>query len=626
MQVNTATDILKKYWGYDQFRPLQEDIINHVLANKDTLALLPTGGGKSLCYQVPGMVRKGLCLVISPLIALMQDQVQSLLQKNIPAALLFSGMSREAGDEVINAAINHKLKFLYVSPERLQSNVFLQAFRQMPVSLVAIDEAHCISQWGFDFRPEYLKIHELRNITGSIPFLALTATATATVIADIEKYLQLRKPQLFRQSFERSNLSFYLLNTEDKKRKLLQAIHKLEGCGIVYVKNRKSTSDLCTYLEQQEISAAYYHGGMKADERLKAQQQWIQNEKRVMVATNAFGMGIDKPDVRFVIHYDISESPEAYYQEAGRAGRDGAESRCIVLYQAADKKKMLELFAAAYPDEQEVKKMMQRLYMHLNIPAGSGENTFYPFDLDSFSEKFGIKVFHAYQCLKHLEKQGLIKLSEGVGNPSRLRINATMADISALENIRPDWVELLHLLIRSYAEIFSEYAYINEQLLAKRSGLAQEKIQAMLMAMVRENIVHYIPESTRTGITLLISRTQGIPFDSKRYHFLKDNHYRKLSAMISYAENDTICRNRLLLQYFDETNTKDCGKCDVCRRSLGEDQLTGRIKKFLDQPRTLEELIDLIGTEYRNQVTEVLRWLIDEDAVIRNGEGKFLKA
>jgi len=618
--------ILLKYWGYAFFRPLQEEIIQSILEGRDTLALLPTGGGKSICYQIPALAREGLCLVISPLIALMKDQVDNLKKRGIPAAAIYSGMHRDEIDLVISNAKFGDTKLLYISPERLESTQMRDAIDRMNINLLAVDEAHCISQWGYDFRPPYLKIAEIRPFIPGIPILALTATATPKVIKDIQKKLQFPKENLFQQSFERKNLTYVVIKEEDKQQRLLRIVRKVKGPGIVYVRNRRETKQVADFLVKNKISADCYHAGLDAKTRDRRQQAWMKEEKRVIVSTNAFGMGIDKPNVRFVVHLDLPDCVEAYFQEAGRAGRDLKRSYAILLYEEADIIKARQNLQTSYPSLSTIRSIYQALGNFLQLPVGSGYAESFEFDISAFCEQFKFKPVIVYNGLKFLEKEGYVALNDGLNSPSKLFIKTNKEGIYRFQVANEKYDHFLKSLLRSYPGLFNDFVMIHEAELARRVEMTPAQISKTLQYLDNQNILDYVPRTTKPLVVFLQERLNpdNLSISPEHYKHRLEEATKRLEALINYTQETRKCRSQALLSYFGERNTKRCGMCDVCleRNKLGLneqefEEVLSRIKPLLQQNRaTLEEIVTAASPVHEDKVLVVIRWLLDNGKII----------
>jgi len=618
--------ILLKHWGYSSFRPLQEEIIQSILAGKDTLALLPTGGGKSICFQVPALTKDGLCLVISPLIALMKDQVDNLKKRKIQAAAIYSGMHKDEIDLVISNAKFGKTKLLYISPERLETPSMKDAISRMKINLLAVDEAHCISQWGYDFRPPYLQIARIRPFIPGVPVLALTATATPKVVRDIQQKLEFQSDNLFQQSFERQNLIYVVIKEENKLNRLLKIVEKVKGPGIIYVRNRRETKKIATFLTKNKIPADYYHAGLDPKTRDQKQQAWMQEEKRVIVATNAFGMGIDKPNVRFVVHLDVPDCIEAYFQEAGRGGRDLKRSYAVLLYEKADILDARHNLKKAYPDLNTIKDIYQALGNYCQLPIGSGMDESFEFEISGFSEQFNFQAVIVYSALRFMEKEGYVMLNEGMNNPSRIFIKANKENLYRFQVANESLDHFLKTLLRSYPGLFTDFVIIREAELAKRVTMKTEQVVKNLKFLAKQGILDYMPQRSKPAITYLQER-----LDPKNLHISPENYRirlqeatKRLEAMVSYIESIHKCRSQSLLTYFGEINAKRCGKCDVClernKLSLNErefDEVINRIKpKLKEKPATLEEIVAAASPVHEDKVLLAIRWLLDNEKII----------
>jgi ATP-dependent DNA helicase RecQ len=627
--------VLLKHWGFSSFRPLQEDIIQSVLNGTDTLALLPTGGGKSICYQVPGLVQEGICIVVTPLIALMKDQVQGLKNKGIKAIAVYHGLSKMEIDIAIDNCVYGDTKFLYLSPERLTTDLIRSRLPKMKVNLLAVDEAHCISQWGYDFRPPYLRIAEIREIIPNTPVLALTATATRQVVKDIQEKLLFADQKVFRKTFERKNLAYMVFSVEDKLKKLLQICQKQKGVGIIYVRNRKKTREIATFLKKNEVSADYYHAGLTTMERDLKQNAWMKERTRVIVATNAFGMGIDKPNVRFVIHLDLPESPEAYFQEAGRAGRDGKKSYAVLLYNNADILELKKSHRQSYPPVDFIKNVYNCMGNYFQVAVGSGGDTHQEFDLLDFSNNYNLDPVLVFNAIRFLEKEGYLAMSEAMTNPSRILFILQKEDLYRFQVANPKYDPFIKLLLRSYAGLFTEFIKIREQDIARRANLTVTQTEKLLAYLQKMNILQYEKQNQRPLITWLTDR---LPVD--RLHISKENHKeraefakKRVDAMIRYVQSTNKCRSLYLLAYFNELKATRCGQCDVCLEigqldvsSTEFDQLYYMIKSTIqDHDVAIDELAAMLPTDiHENKIVRVIRWLIDQGQIIENESGRFV--
>jgi ATP-dependent DNA helicase RecQ len=622
--------ILLKYWGYNKFRPLQEDIINASLNGKDTLALLPTGGGKSICFQVPAMAKDGICIVVSPLIALMKDQVENLLKRDIKAVAIYSGMSKREIDITLDNCIYGNIKFLYISPERIHTTIFEERYKKMNVNLIAVDESHCISQWGYDFRPAYLNITKLKELKPGIPVLALTATATPEVVIDIQKQLHFKNENVLQKSFERKNLAYIVLNEEDKLSRLLKVLQSIKGTSVVYVRSRKKTKEIALFLLKNNISADYYHAGLSNDERTKKQADWINNATRVIVSTNAFGMGIDKPDVRTVIHIDLPDSLEAYFQEAGRAGRDEEKAYAILLFQEADRIDLEQRITSGFPPIQTIKNVYQALANFFQIPIGAAYNESYNFNIIDFSNQYNIPVYTIYNSLKFLEKEGYLFLSSSNYNPSRIKIDVSKNELYEFQ-VKNNKLDLfLKTVLRSYAGLFDNYVKINEVELASRLKTNRDKVVKMLNYLSHLKIISYLEQTNLPQLTYLTERLaiEDISIAAKNYHERKEIAIKKMESVIYYVTTKHKCRSEILLGYFGEKEAYRCGVCDVCleRNKLELSDIefslvSNQIKKILMlEPLPITQLIGKIEEIRDDKIIKVIQWLTDNNKLVTNNE------
>lgn len=611
----TPSEILKEYWGYSSFRPLQEEIIKSVLEGDDTMALLPTGGGKSICFQVPAMMKDGVCIVVSPLISLMKDQVKRLTDLGIPASCLVSGMNRYERENVLNKCVYGNMKLLYVSPERLKSQAFIAHLRQMTVSLIVVDEAHCISQWGYDFRPPYLEIANIRQYHPHIPILALTATATPRVVEDIKQRLQFRNGNLFQSSFGRPNVDFMVFKEEDKIGRLFRIISKVQGCGIIYVRNRKKTQEVASQLSEMGISAVAYHAGLSNEERDVRQQIWMAGKCRVVVATNAFGMGIDKPDVRFVIHLDIPDSPEAYYQEAGRAGRDGLKSYAVLLYSNSDLEHLDFMFEQDYPSIQYIKNAYRAICNYYQIPVGSGMDQQFTLDLEGICSTYGFQIYPFFSAIRFLEKEGLLIFPTRNETTSRLYVPINREELYRFQVGNRRYADLLKIILRLHGGLFTEFVHISEREIAKRCYIQEEDVVKALKKLDDMHIVAYQPKSKKPQIIFSSPRVDvsSLYLSDTNYKLLKERAWERIRAMRQYVESTENCRSRMLLEYFGE-KSNDCGRCDVCRvnNSAQRKDLSRAICDLLsEKPMTMKELVVSMPELSEKDLVKVVRGLLD---------------
>ncbi|EJX01102.1 ATP-dependent DNA helicase, RecQ family [gut metagenome] len=563
----TYAEILKQYWGYDAFRGIQEAIIESIGSGHDTLGLMPTGGGKSITFQVPALAQPGLCLVITPLIALMKDQVRNLRDRGIKALAIYSGMTREEIVIALENCIFGDYKFLYISPERLDTDIFRTKLRSMKVSLITVDESHCISQWGYDFRPAYLKIAEVRKLLPGVPVLALTATATPEVVQDIQDRLEFRPDsRVFRMSFERRNLAYIVRRTESKGEELLHILRSLPGSAIVYTRNRRRTREVADWLNQQDITATFYHAGLSNTTKDERQRSWLCGEHRVMVATNAFGMGIDKPDVRLVVHIDMPDSPEAYFQEAGRAGRDGQKAYAVLLFAPSDKTQLKKRISDTFPAIDYIRKVYEDVNYYFQMAMGDGRGCTFAFDLEEFCTRFKHFPVQADSALKILTRAGYLEYTDEQDNASRLLFTLTRDELYRLRDDDPDTEKLINVILRSYTGLFTDYAYINEEVLEKRTGLSRQRIYELLLLLTRRHIVHYIPRKKTPYLIYTRERQDKdrLIFTREVYEDRKASYITRIEAMIAYATATDQCRSRMLLRYFGEQNEHNCRQCDVC--------------------------------------------------------------
>lgn len=618
--------LLKQYWGYDSFRGIQEEIINSISENKDTLGLMPTGGGKSITFQVPALAKDGLCLVITPLIALMKDQVQNLRKRGIKALSIYSGMSRQDIITTLENCIFGNYKFLYISPERLDTEIFRTKLRKMKVSMITVDESHCISQWGYDFRPAYLKIAEIRELLPDVPILALTATATPEVVKDIQARLHFRRENVFCMSFERSNLAYIVRKTDNKTGELLHILRSMPGSAIVYVRNRRRTKEITELLNNEDITADFYHAGLDDATKDIRQHRWQSGGSRVMVATNAFGMGIDKPDVRIVIHMDLPDSIEAYFQEAGRAGRDGQKAYAVILYAKADKTTLHKRIPDTFPEKEYIKDVYEHLQYYYQMAMGDGLDCVREFNIEDFCRKFKYFPVPVDSALKILTQAGYLEYTGEQDNTSRLLFTIRRDELYRLREMGDDMDKLIQTVLRSYTGVFTDYTYINEDSLAIRTGLTRRQIYEQLVHLAKLRIVSYIPRKKTPYIIYTRERIEAqlIHISPEIYEERKARYETRINAMLEYVTNDTLCRSRMLLDYFGEKNEHNCGQCDTCiglRKQTAtcqpdREELYEKIHKILSgAPQTPAGLLEQLPIE-KELLTEALHRLLDEGKII----------
>jgi ATP-dependent DNA helicase RecQ len=631
MNIEPYRQILTKYWGFTSFRPLQEEIIKSVAEGRDTLALMPTGGGKSITFQVPALAHEGICLVITPLISLMKDQVNRLNSLEIKSLAIHSGMTAEEIEIALENAIYGDYKFLYVSPERISTRIFQAKASRLNLSLIAIDEAHCISQWGYDFRPSYLKIAKLReHIPRGVPFLALTASATPQVVEDIMKKLEFSKDNVLKTSFSRKNISYLVRKTEDKPAYLIKTLGKVKGSGIIYVRSRKRCKEVAELLVSKGISADFYHAGLPYELRDKKQAAWTCGETRVIVATNAFGLGIDKSDVRFVIHWDITDSIENYYQESGRAGRDGKPSFAVLLISPADTSRLTDSVRKKFPPVEKIKDVYEALCNYLQVPLGAGKENVFDFSMQEFVSRYRLPVIETYNSLLFLQREGYMEFTEEINNPSRVHFIVSRDDLYKFQVANESFDAFIKLLLRSYTGMFSEFVPVNEETLSKKSAIPKDTIYQFLIKLSSFNIIRYIPGKKTALVIFTEERLErkALMLSPDNYLYVKEKYEQRLEKMIDYAESENRCRSVIILDYFGEEADR-CGICDVCRErnelDLSKyefDIILEEIKSVLAGKRPdAEELVRMISYP-EEKVVKVIRWLLDHNKIIPDASRK----
>lgn len=622
--IEKLRQILTRYWGHSTFRPLQEEIMMSVISGRDTLALMPTGGGKSVTFQVPAMATDGICIVVTPLVALMRDQVIRLRSMDIKAQAIHSGMTREEIDIALDNCVYGDFKFLYISPERIGTSLFQARAQKLNVNLIAVDEAHCISQWGYDFRPSYLKIASLREIVQpGVPVLALTATATDNVVKDITEKLGFRQSNILKTSFKRHNISYIVRKVEDKETYLADTLRKTRGSGIVYVRNRKKTKEIAEMLLARGIPSDFYHAGLPAEMRERKQTSWTAGNTRIIVSTNAFGMGIDKPDVRFVVHWDIPDCIESYFQESGRAGRDGKPSYAVMMWNEEDKRRVLDSVRHRFPPIEKIKDVYEALGNYLDIPVGSGKNNVYDFDMAGFVTRFRLPVTEAYNSLTFLQREGYVEFTEEINNPSRVHFLIGRDELYKFQVANESFDSFIKLLLRSYTGMFSDYVPVNEEFLSNKAGVSRDTIYQYLIRLASQHVISYIP-GKKTPLVIYTEER----LDRKSLHISPDNYLRvkekyeyRIGKMLEYVENETRCRSSVLLDYFSEESDR-CGECDICK-SRNELELSKyefdlilaeirtRLEKEEHDHASLVKSIDY----QQEKVIRVVRWLLDHNKI-----------
>ena len=620
--MNKYQEILKQYWGYDSFRDLQEEIITSIGEGKDTLGLMPTGGGKSITFQVPALAQSGLCIVITPLIALMKDQVQNLRKRGIKALAIYSGMTRQEIVTALENCIFGDYKFLYISPERLDTEIFRIKLRSMKVSMITVDESHCISQWGYDFRPAYLKIAEIRELLPGVPVLALTATATPEVVKDIQSRLNFREENVFRMSFERKNLAYIVRKTDNKTGELLHILKRIDGSAIIYVRNRRRTKEITELLMQEGITADFYHAGLDNAVKDLRQKRWQNGEIRVMVATNAFGMGIDKPDVRIVLHIDLPDSPEAYFQEAGRAGRDGLKAYAVILYAKSDKMTLHKRVADTFPEKEYILQVYEHLQYYYQMAMGDGFQCIREFNLEEFCRKFKYFPVPVDSALKILTQAGYLEYTDEQDNASRILFTIRRDELYKLREMGTEAETLIQTILRSYMGVFTDYAYISEDTLAIRTGLTRQQIYNILVTLTKRRIVDYIPHKKTPYIIYTRERLElrYLHIPASVYEERKARYEARIKAMEEYVTSESVCRSRMLLRYFGEKNEHNCKQCDVCLNRhetdcLPEDSFREMRKQILEllARKSLPPagIANAIEAE-REDISRVIQYLLEE--------------
>lgn len=632
-----AQEVLKQYWGYDYFRPLQAEIIRSVIDKQDTLALMPTGGGKSLCFQVPALMQEGICIVVSPLIALIQDQVEQLKRRGISAIGIFSGMHKNQIDIALDNCIYGDVKFLYVSPERLQTTIFIERVKQMKVNLLAVDEAHCISQWGHDFRPPYMKIAEFRKIIPNVPIIALTATATKEVKEEIQTRLEMVSTAIFQQSFARENLSYSAFKEEDKERRLIKILQNVQGSSVIYVRNRRRTQEISDFLNKNKIITTFYHAGLSADERSKRQINWINNQVRIMVATNAFGMGIDKPDVRTVIHLDLPDTLEAYYQEAGRAGRDGEKAYAVALFNQVDTENLEKNILQNYPPIELVRKVYQCLGNFFQLAVGAGEFTSFDFDLVEFQKRFDLPPTDTYFALKSLENEGFIQLSDAFHSSSKITFKVDNRQLYDFQLRNPKYDSFIKLILRMYGgELFTAFQTISEVNIAKAYSIPIKDVEIMLSSLEKFDLIIYDKQKDKPQVTFLTARfdAKSLPLQIQEINYRKEKALKKAKSVVHYFSHEKRCRTQLLLEYFDEETDDTCGICDNClkqkkqEKQSTEDMLLTKsiqhktLQLLANGAMTLQLIAQIMQPSDQETFKNIIREMIADGVLAYDPEGK----
>lgn len=630
-----SREILQRYWGYASFRPMQEEIVDAVISGNDTLALLPTGGGKSVCFQVPAMVMDGMCLVVTPLIALMKDQVQHLKNIGIPAAAIYSGMHFNELEIVYNHCVFGKLKFLYVSPERLQSERFMELLKRMKINLIAVDESHCISQWGYDFRPPYLQIADIRPYVPNVPVLALTATATPAVVNDIQEKLVFRKKNVFQTSYERKNLTYNVIHHPDKYgtlQRLFQAM--TTGSGIVYVRSRKKTRDIADFLTSKGILATSYHAGLDARQRDSRQSDWMRGKVRVMVATNAFGMGIDKPDVRLVVHLEPPDSLEAYFQEAGRGGRDGKASEAYLLVADQDVKQLKSNLDISYPEPKKIKAVYQALGNYFQLPIGGGKDQSFDFDITAFCNNYNMPILEVFASLQLLEKEGYLLMTEGLKTPARIFLQCNREQLYRFQVEQPAYDAFIKNLLRSYPGLFTDFISLREEDISRKTGIPTDQVIAMLQKLDRLSFLAYVPRKEKPQLIYTIERneTERLTFSKEHYGDRKNNAAKRLQTVIDFVYNNEKCRSIQLLEYFGERLDRRCGNCDVCTKrnklqlnDIEFENIQAQLKVVLaERPYPLFEVMGKVKGYSEEKVLTAIRFMLENRILAKDASERLV--
>ncbi len=619
-------DILKQYWGYDKFRPLQEDIIESFARGNDTLGLMPTGGGKSITFQVPALAKEGICIVITPLIALMKDQVQNLRDRRIKATAVYSGMTHEEIVIALDNCILGDYKFLYISPERINTELFKAKLLQMNVSYLVVDESHCISQWGYDFRPSYLHIADIRGMIPNVPILAVTATATPEVVDDIQNRLLFKKKNVFKKSFERKNLAYIVKEADDKSHFLLKILNNVQGCAIVYVRNRKKTKEIAEFLNQNNITADFFHAGLSNAEKDFKQNNWKTDKCRVMVSTNAFGMGIDKQDVRIVVHIDLPDSLEAYFQEAGRAGRDEKKSYAVLLYSKADERTIKKRYSDNFPEKDTIKSIYNSLGNFLDVPMGEGENCSYEFDIGKFCAAFHYSILQTHSALKILQQAEYIEYSEDTDVPSRFMFTTQRDELYNVKSPTETYERLINLLLRKYCGTFSDFTIFNEDEMCRDMRLDRDSLYHHLLYLSKMGIIRYVPGGIKTLVRYTQVRREKITISKEIFEDRRERYQARIQSVLNYANSNTICRSRMLLDYFGDNKAENCGCCDVClqkkKQQLSNSEFDENQQAVINYLKTktmsLRELVDKFPSDREEKVLKTIRFLLDNGNIAYN--------